>query len=235
MSTRLTLGAAAALVGLAALSSRGSRSGAGASIFGVRVHPLVGYSSIEELDESNPMVMSGMVRDPLGRQEPFCVRWLELEAFIDEASRWEGIHGIEWTMDAFVLPGLRQAADWLSGLEYPLEVYRGIRVRSLDEVQLRDDHRLRNPHWTVNPKVAQAFALGIHSASEPSSSRPGPRIGVVLRGVSTHIEAREIARLVRNFLVYSAEGPGGPPDEVTGQWEVSPADSQTVEIWKVLR
>ena len=186
MSSKLAIGAVAALAGLAALTRRGSRNGAPVEVLLTPMGHLKSYlemrednapgwresvvASIQVGDESHPITLDAVCS--LVACDP---------RFYDE-----------------VHDRLQMAADFIEGLDFPLEVYRGVAVRGRDRLNLASP----GLNWTPEEQIARRFALDQHWASDGTPGDPGVHSRVLMRS-QVHADEVDWPMTFLHYVAYS--------------------------------
>lgn len=147
MSARLTLGVAAALASLGAVSRRGSRSDRPGSVLA----DVSGYPDCDSVPPSLPLL-----RFPDGQV-------LTSSSLLDRADG-EADSELGWMLFHYgngqrAQARLDKLGRWLDGLRAPLTLWRGLNV-PLGEGVRRGWGAEGNQHWTPDRNIALAFAYG---------------------------------------------------------------------------
>lgn len=186
MSVRAALLAAGALAGAAALTRRGSRNGAPVEVLLTPVGHLKSYlemradrvegganavvASIQVGDETHPITLDAVCS--LVACDP---------RFYDE-----------------VHDRLQMAADFIEGLDFPLEVYRGVAVRGRDRLNLASP----GLNWTPEEQIARRFALDQHWASDGTPGDSSVHSRVLMRA-QVHLDEVDWPMTFLHYVTYS--------------------------------
>ena len=194
VSTRLALGAAGVLAGLAALGSRGSRSAAASVSLDILEDEHI-LQVMRDDDEDGVVGAVFVNRDGdvehIGDLRLYSVFSGEVEAYAAFGDDYDEGIAMEW------ISMLREAAHYFTGQAFPMEVYRGLRVDDVRKVKTDDP----GYSWTPEIRIAKMFAEGAHLAARRHGG------SVVLRATLMEPENVDWETTVGLYIAFSAPSP----------------------------
>lgn len=221
MSAPLTLGAAAALAGLAALSRRGgSRSAEGRSTVHLERRSTRDIHRAMKAEDEDFVAVEVFEVGPDGGTHQ--IQGLRLFYLFDENVEYYATMGDEFDADTVDewLGFIDEAIDYFNGRHFPMRVYRGLRYSGASRP------RLEHPgeSWTPEIRVAQSFADGHHVAAS------GGDVGHILTARLMSPSDVDWEATLALYIAFTAVSPG--PGQAEHQ--IRPTDEdvlQDVEVY----